>query len=334
MDVFDWIEKVLEPKPCTSEEFIYDDMDSQSGRSLPIIYQPFDAAKKSHWRDRGSLFDFLFSTDGEGKRLLDFGPGDGWPSLIVAPFVKEVVGVEGSHRRVEVCTENAKRLGISNARFIYVAPGAPLPFQDDSFDGIMAASSVEQTPNPKVTLQEFSRVLRPGGRLRIDYEALDIYRNGRERDTWLWQIDDHTCRLILFNRDIDREQVRQYGVTLAMTRQEVMKFFSKDGHTLSFDMITITLFKKIRSAIIDARFCSLIHPSGKTLVSWLKDIGFQKVIPSHSGSWFAGQLFDQFSEKERPKDVNAIDEMLRPLVKIVVQMVAPLEIAPMITAIK
>ena len=138
MHVFDWIEQKLKPKLCNSEEFFYDEMESQSDYCLPIIYQPFDVNKRSHWKDRGSLFDYLFSTEGEAKRLLDFGPGDGWPSLIVAPFVSKVVGVEGSHRRIKVCSENAKRIGISNAKFIYVKPGNSLPFEDNSFDGVMA----------------------------------------------------------------------------------------------------------------------------------------------------------------------------------------------------
>ena len=332
MDVFDWVEQTLKPKACTSEEFIYDDMDSQSGRSLPVIYQPFDASQRSHWRDRGALFDYLFSTQGE--KLLDFGPGDGWPSLIVGPFVREVVGVEGSRRRVEVCTENAQRLGISNARFIHVEPGTRLPFQDDSFDGIMAASSVEQTPDPKTTLREFFRVLRPGGRVRIGYEALSRYRNGQERDTWLWGINDHTCRLMLYDRDIDRERVRQYSVTFAMSEQEVRECFAKDERPLSFEMITIPLLEEVRSAIIDAQFCALTHPSGRTLVSWLKDMGFREVIPSHSGAWFAGQLFAQLSEEHRPKDIEGVDAVLRPVVRIAVQLPAPVGMDPMITAIK
>ncbi|MCK4403573.1 MAG: class I SAM-dependent methyltransferase [candidate division Zixibacteria bacterium] len=118
-------------------------------------------------------------------------------------FVHKVVGIDGSLRRVEVCRKNAKRLGISNAKFIYVAPGTSLPFQDNAFDGVMTAHSVEETADPKTTLQEFFRVLRSGGRLRIAYDALSTYKNGREKDIWLWQIDDHTCWLILFDRHID-----------------------------------------------------------------------------------------------------------------------------------
>ena len=39
MDIFTWIEQELHPQPCTSDKFIYDDMESQSGRCLPLIYQ-------------------------------------------------------------------------------------------------------------------------------------------------------------------------------------------------------------------------------------------------------------------------------------------------------
>jgi len=334
MDIFEWIERELKPKVCNSVEFFYDEMDSQSDYSLPIIYRPFDASKRSHWRDRGSLFDYLFSTEGEGERLLDFGPGDGWPSLIVSPFVDEVVGIDGSPHRVEICTENARRMGISNVKFIYVEPGTLLPFQDNSFDGVMAASSIEQTPDPKVTLQELYRVLRSGGHLRIGYEDLGRYRNGQEREAHLDKIDDHMCRLTLYDRHIDQEFARMYKIALSMSREEIIKFFSENGDSLSFDLITIPLLEKVCSTITETRICSLTHPSGKTFVSWLKEIGFREVVPSHSGAWFAGQLFDQYSEEDRPRDIDAIDSILRPLVKIVVQMAAPISVNPMITAIK
>lgn len=77
VNVFDWIERELMPTKCNSETFFYDEMESQSGYCLPIIYQPFDAGRGSHWRDRGSLFDFLCLTGGEGKRLLDLAPAMG-----------------------------------------------------------------------------------------------------------------------------------------------------------------------------------------------------------------------------------------------------------------
>ncbi|HHT43438.1 MAG TPA: class I SAM-dependent methyltransferase [Firmicutes bacterium] len=105
MNLFQWIEAELAPVRTTSTALIYDDLESQSGRSLPLIYQPFDCGAPGHWADRGALFDFLYTSQSEGKLVLDFGPGDGWPSLPMAPYVEQVVGVDASQRRAEVCAD-------------------------------------------------------------------------------------------------------------------------------------------------------------------------------------------------------------------------------------
>jgi SAM-dependent methyltransferase len=330
MDVFEWIRRELRPRPSNSEELVYDHMESQSERSLPLIYQPFDVMKKSHWRDRGAAYDYLYSTEGAHKRLLDFGPGDGWPSLIVAPFAAQVIGVEGSHRRVEVCTQNAARLGITNADFVYVAPGTRLPFEDGTFDGVMAASSVEQTPDPRATLAELFRVLRPAGRLRIAYESLNRYRDGRQRDFWLYSIDSCRCGLILEDRDIEGERAIRYGLTYAMACEELKAAALDKSGDLDLENISVSLLEGTRGSLIDARLCATIHPSSRTLGAWLGDIGFSEIMPTHSGIHAAGQLFDNWPPEEWPKDMESLDRLLMPIV----DTPAPVELDPMITARK
>jgi len=334
VDVFVWIEHTLQPTVCHSEAFIYDDMDSQSGRSLPIIYQPFDPGDRGHWRDRGSAFDFLHATRATGARVLDLGPGDGWPSLIVAPYAGEVVGVEGSRRRAQVCAENAARLGIANARFLYVEPGTPLPFEEGSFDAATAASSLEQTPDPLSTLRELHRVLRPGGRLRIDYESLSGYRGGHERDLWLWSLGGDCCRLILFDRDVTGERVRQYGLTYALSAEALTAALAPGAEQISFGAIDVPGLESLRPALVDARLCTTIHPSGPTLSAWMRQVGFRQVHPTHSGALFAGWLFDRLAPDARPVDVDGVDALLRPSVAVVVELLAPIEMDPMITAEK
>src|SRR5690606_3839423 len=108
------------------------------------------------------------------------------------------IGVDSSEKRVETCTENARRMGIQNASFVSYKSGTKLPFEDNSFDGIMAAASIEQTPDPKKTLEELYRVLKPGGRIRISYEALNDYKDGHERDLWIEGLSENSCKLILF----------------------------------------------------------------------------------------------------------------------------------------
>lgn len=334
MQILDWIKRVLKPRPCNSEEFMYNDMESQSGGCLPIIYQPFDAANRMHWTDRGALFDFLWATRGWGKRILDFGPGDGWPSLIIAPFVGEVVGVEGSRRRYEVCRQNGERLGIRNASFEYTEVGGPLPFEANTFDGAVAASSIEQTPDPRAALGEIHRVLKPGGRVRISYEDLDRYRNGREQEVDIESVDDERTRLTLYDRHIADEYAVMYGFVLSMPLEKALAMFSATGGSLAFDSITVSRLEEARPFIVEARACRLTHPSGATLARWLEELGFTPVLPTHSGIRFAGRLFDDLSEKVRPDDLASLDDLLKPTVGVVVDMAAPVTSNPMITAVK
>jgi SAM-dependent methyltransferase len=333
MEVFRYIDEHLQPRAVSSVELLYDSMESQSFDCLPIIYKPFDAANRSHWCDRGSMFDFLLATRGEGGRLLDFGPGDGWPSLIVAPHAGQVVGVDGSKRRVEVCTSNAARLGLDNTEFLHVPPGDPLPFEDESFDGVMAASSVEQAPDPRAALEEFYRILKPGGRLRMTYEDLDRYRDSSRYGTWVWDLDDGRTRVVLYDRHIEDEFAIMYGITFTRPSTGLDMPVDETG-VLPIDRVTKALLESLKPDIDEVVSCRLSHPSGRTYSDWLNEIAFSEVIPSHSGSSFAGDLFDRLSREERPGDMGAIDDMLRPVVDVVVEMRAPLSSNPRITAIK
>jgi len=332
VDIVEWIEENLKPYDCYSDEFIYDDMASQSDGCLPILYRPFDTSARSHWQDRGSLWDFVGSL-GTG-RLLDFGPGDGWPSLIMAPYVEEVIGVDSSRRRVDVCMENAARLSIENARFMHVPAGTPLPFEDESFDGVAAASSIEQSPDPEATLKELYRVLRPGGRLRVFYEALGRYRGGRERELWLHEIDADSVRLLLYDRLPNEERVRQYGLTLAMTKAEVSRIIGGNGGDPRVEGLTVGVLAQLSAGLVDVRRCLTTHPSGETLAGWLFATGFRQVLSSHSGAEVAGRLFDLTPADRRPSDMEGLDGMLRPIVQAVIELAAPLGIDPMITAAK
>lgn len=332
MDLFRWIETELNPVGCLSDQFIYDDMDSQSGRCLPIIYRPFDGRNRSHWTDRGAMLDFLCSVG--GGTILDFGPGDGWPSLIMAPFINKVIGLDSSFCRVEECRNNASRLGLDNAEFIHVESESRLSFPDNSFDGITAASSIEQTPDPKQTLAELYRVLKPGGKLRLTYEALGVYRGGREQEASLWPVSSDHCCLLLYDRNIDSEICVMYSIEFDKTKEQLEYIFSAENESKLFKSIGTEELEKLRGSIIGAKKCTLRHPSGKTLVRWLKDIGFGKVKPTNNGIELAGQFFDSLSDSERPTDIETIDKILRPAIEAYVITEALIDNDPWITAEK
>jgi SAM-dependent methyltransferase len=83
-------------------------------------------------------------------RVLDLGCGTGHSFHLLAP--RETVGVD----------VDAEALA-GQDRETVVADMRDLPFEDDSFDSVIAAHSIEHVPDPDAVLAEVVRVLRPGG---------------------------------------------------------------------------------------------------------------------------------------------------------------------------
>jgi SAM-dependent methyltransferase len=95
---------------------------------------------------------------GRPRRVLEVGPGPGELSArIAAELAAEVVAVDVSERMVEL----ARARGV-DAR---VGDVQALPFEDGSFDLVVAAWMLYHVPDLDLGLAEIVRVLEPGGRL-------------------------------------------------------------------------------------------------------------------------------------------------------------------------
>jgi SAM-dependent methyltransferase len=88
-------------------------------------------------------------------RLLDVGCGKRPYALIYDSLVEQSVGTEVAF----------SPHGISAADVINYAEN--LPFGDQSFDTILCTEVLEHTQRPQQVMQEFSRVLKPGGHLLL-----------------------------------------------------------------------------------------------------------------------------------------------------------------------
>ena len=101
-----------------------------------------------------------------GARLLDVGAGTGRTGRALLP-VTELDGLL-------VCLEPSRRM-LSLGRRLTAHPAVawvrgwslPLPFPAATFDFVVSLEMLEFTPTPRRTVQEFVRVLRPGGWLLI-----------------------------------------------------------------------------------------------------------------------------------------------------------------------
>lgn len=349
-----WIEETFRPRETSSAELMYEAMPSQSFGTLPVVYEPFDAGRRSHWVDRGSILDFA-EVAGTGT-VLDFGPGDGWPSLVLAPYVDRVIGIDASRRRVEVCTANAARLGVANARFLHASPGQPLPLDDASVDAVIASASVEQSPHPRETLSEFFRVLRPGGRVRIWYESLRAYRGGQEADVLLWASDAATTVLMVTHRRIARREALHVAIHLRAPLDVVQAALAgpdsvssdapaapspggsaPDGVpwvlvSVPVESLTVERLRRLQPLAAGALRTRLAHPDCRTLCRWLREAGFEEVTPTHWGGAVAARLFDNLPPPSRPTTVEGVDDLLRPYVRVATGLEAPVSLDPPVSA--
>jgi ubiquinone/menaquinone biosynthesis C-methylase UbiE len=326
MALVEWIMDNIKPREVTTGEMYYY-TESQSGRKLPLIYLPFDPDSAGDWADRGDALDFAITSG--GGDVLDFGPGDGWPALVIAPMVKSVVGVEGSKKRVEVCTSNAERMGIENATFIFSQPGEKLPFEDGCFDAIVAASSIEETPYPYQTLHELFRCLRNGGALRLRHQAY-VEHVGRPAIEIVGpKTDGERTWVDIWDRQLDKKWVRHIRLYIDLHTDEAKKVLGQDE--FRDDAVSIS---PLLPHLTDAAVCVRKRPSGTTFMRWLTEIGFSSVESTYDGGWFARRIFHQIPTDRRPKTVSEIDNLLRPMVEVVVRMPKPVENDGTITAVK
>jgi phosphatidylethanolamine/phosphatidyl-N-methylethanolamine N-methyltransferase len=99
-----------------------------------------------------------------GGRILNVGVGTG---LELPYFDKshEVIGVDISEPMLRKAQERVDREKLTNIKGLCVMDGANLSFADNSFDCVVAQFVITTVPQPEKTLDEFARVLKPGGEI-------------------------------------------------------------------------------------------------------------------------------------------------------------------------
>jgi phosphatidylethanolamine/phosphatidyl-N-methylethanolamine N-methyltransferase len=99
-----------------------------------------------------------------GGRILEVGVGTGI-SLPDYSRKNRLVGVDISEPMLRKAKERVAVQGLSHVDLLAVMDGAKLGFADASFDVVVAQFVITAVPDPEATLDEFARVVRPGGEI-------------------------------------------------------------------------------------------------------------------------------------------------------------------------
>ena len=99
-----------------------------------------------------------------GGRILEVGVGTGI-SLPDYKRTNKLCGVDISEPMLRKAKERVTEFGLSNVEGLWVMDAENLSFPDASFDVVVAQYVVTTVPNPEATLDEFARVLKPGGEI-------------------------------------------------------------------------------------------------------------------------------------------------------------------------
>ena len=121
----------------------------------------------------GKVFDqgrqsTIAEADRIGGRILDVGVGTGL-SLSDYARTTRICGVDISEPMLRRAQARVRELKLFNVETLAVMDAKHLAFPDNFFDAVVAQYVITAVPDPEATLDDFIRVLKPGGELILVY---------------------------------------------------------------------------------------------------------------------------------------------------------------------
>jgi phosphatidylethanolamine/phosphatidyl-N-methylethanolamine N-methyltransferase len=106
------------------------------------------------------------ATNKIGGRVLEVGVGTGISLPLYGQHLR-IFGTDISEAMLDKARKRVVEHGLKNVEGLAVMDAEKLEFPDDSFDVVMAQYVLSAVPNPEAAMDEFARVVRPGGELII-----------------------------------------------------------------------------------------------------------------------------------------------------------------------
>lgn len=124
------------------------------------------------WHEQPGYFRDVTRHFAPDAKLLDLGCGNAW----VAEHFPDYTGIDGSPDAVRAAAQKGRTVLLGDV-------DQPLPFEDASFDAVIAKDLLEHVADPVAVVKEIRRVLRPGGL---------VFASSPDAQRWVW--DDYTHR--------------------------------------------------------------------------------------------------------------------------------------------
>jgi demethylmenaquinone methyltransferase / 2-methoxy-6-polyprenyl-1,4-benzoquinol methylase len=107
---------------------------------------------------------------GGGTHALDLATGTGDIAFALSASGARVVGLDITHRMIEIARGKRDRRNEVGAVHLLVGDMLALPFPSNSFDLVTTGYGLRNVPNLQMAISEIHRVLKPGGRvLSLDF---------------------------------------------------------------------------------------------------------------------------------------------------------------------
>jgi len=297
-----WIVNETKPTDADSAVQSYDRMAKQGGGELPVIDVEQNLRNEKHFLDEAQIRDFVAHMAG-AQDVLDIGPGDGWPLLRIAPFFKTVTGIDASAKRVEVCRANAERLGIANVTLKQTS-AVKMEFGDNSFDGVVAACSFEQTPDAYQAVREAFRVLKPGGRLRVWFESFDRREKGITEKLFLTEGEDFLGYHYMLQHNSppwERNYLVKFNPTPEVKEQftKLADLIGRLGPNPSQNPeLGLQFMERNKEAIAGSTWYELEHFTSASMKETLEEAGFVNVRVAFAASTLARTVWQRVKDSE------------------------------------
>ena len=152
---------VLTDRQKREQEFY----EEYSDRNTPteVNFDPVVSDERRPWNSYWRFIEIVQENfKSEGQRLLDFGCGTGFYSLIFAKVGYEVFGFDIAPNNIAIANNLSEKYGLQNKTHFTVSVAETLDYEDEYFDAVTGINILHHV-DIKNSVAECMRVLKPGG---------------------------------------------------------------------------------------------------------------------------------------------------------------------------